>query len=68
MNHALRQRLQQCVVVSAWDEATVFARLALMLDRELPEITAFVVACGATPRFGVSGPGIAPKLYSPGVT
>ena len=23
---AMRQRLQQCVVVSAWDEATVFAR------------------------------------------
>ena len=33
---AMRQRLQQCVVVSAWDEATVFARLAQMLDRDCP--------------------------------
>jgi SRSO17 transposase len=49
---AMRQRLQQCVVVSAWDEATVFARVAQMLDRELPEVTAFVVDDTGFPKKG----------------
>ena len=49
---AMRQRLQQCVVVSAWDETTVFARLAQTLDRELPEVTAFVVDDTGFPNNG----------------
>src|SRR3970040_2408422 len=40
---AMRQRLQQCVVVSTWDEQEIFARIGRQLDRELPEIEAFVV-------------------------
>src|SRR5918997_162575 len=38
---ALRQRLQQCVVVSPWDAGELFDRLARLLDRDLPEVTAF---------------------------
>ena len=34
---ALRQRLQQCVVISPWDAATLFARLARTLDQDLPD-------------------------------
>jgi SRSO17 transposase len=39
---AMRQRLQQCVVVSPWDAATLFTRLAQLLDRELPVASASV--------------------------
>ena len=60
---AMRQRLQQCVVVSAWDEATVFARLAQMLDRELPEVTAFVVDDTGFPKKGHHSVGVA-RQYS----
>ena len=60
---AMRQRLQQCVVVSAWDEATVFARLALLLDRELPEVTAFVVDDTGFPKKGRHSVGVA-RQYS----
>ena len=60
---AMRQRLQQCVVVSAWDEATVFARLAQTLDRELPEVTAFVVDDTGFPKKGRHSVGVA-RQYS----
>lgn len=60
---AMRQRLQQCVVVSAWDEATVFARLAQMLDREVPEVTAFVVDDTGFPKKGRHSVGVA-RQYS----
>ena len=60
---AMRQRLQQCVVVSAWDEATVFARLAQMLDRDLPEVTAFVVDDTGFPKKGRHSVGVA-RQYS----
>jgi SRSO17 transposase len=60
---AMRQRLQQCVVVSAWDEATVFARLAQVLDRELPEVTAFVVDDTGFPKKGRHSVGVA-RQYS----
>lgn len=60
---AMRQRLQQCVVVSAWDEATVFARLAQLLDRELPEVTAFVVDDTGFPKKGRHSVGVA-RQYS----
>ena len=39
----MRQRLQQCVVVSPWDAGELFARLARTVDRELPDVAAFVV-------------------------
>jgi SRSO17 transposase len=60
---AMRQRLQQCVVVSAWDEATVFARLAQTLDRELPEVAAFVVDDTGFPKKGRHSVGVA-RQYS----
>ena len=60
---AMRQRLQQCVVVSAWDEATIFARLAQTLDRELPEVTAFVVDDTGFPKKGRYSVGVA-RQYS----
>jgi SRSO17 transposase len=60
---AMRQRLQQCVVVSGWDEATVFARLAQVLDRELPEVTAFVVDDTGFPKKGRHSVGVA-RQYS----
>src|SRR5215216_871159 len=40
---ALRQRLQQCVSHSAWDDAEVRRRLALQLDAGLPGLEAFVL-------------------------
>jgi SRSO17 transposase len=40
---AMRQRLQQAVVVATWSEEVVLARLAKKLDRELPGIEAFVI-------------------------
>jgi SRSO17 transposase len=60
---AMRQRLQQCVVVSTWDKATVFARLAQTLDRELPEVTAFVVDDTGFPKKGRHSVGVA-RQYS----
>jgi SRSO17 transposase len=60
---AMRQRLQQCVAVSAWDESTVFARLAQTLDGELPEVTAFVVDDTGFPKKGRHSVGVA-RQYS----
>lgn len=40
---AMRQRLQQAVVVATWSDADVLARLARKLDKELPGIEAFVI-------------------------
>jgi SRSO17 transposase len=59
----MRQRLQQCVVVSAWDAATLFARLAQVLDREVPEVTAFVVDDTGFPKKGRHSVGVA-RQYS----
>lgn len=60
---AMRQRLQQCVVVSAWDEGVLFARVAQVLDRELPEVTAFVVDDTGFPKKGRHSVGVA-RQYS----
>ena len=60
---AMRQRLQQCVVVSAWDEATMFGRVAQTLDQELPEVTAFVVDDTGFPKKGRHSVGVA-RQYS----
>ncbi len=56
---AMRQRLQQCVVVSAWTAGTVFTRMAHMLDGELPELTAFVVDDTGFPKKGRHSVGVA---------
>lgn len=60
---AMRQRLQQCVAVSVWDESTVFARLAQTLDRELPAVTTFVVDDTGFPKKGRHSVGVA-RQYS----
>jgi SRSO17 transposase len=60
---AMRQRLQQCVVVSAWDADVVFARLARMLDRDLPDVTALIVDDTGFPKKGTHSVGVA-RQYS----
>jgi SRSO17 transposase len=60
---AMRQRLPQCVVVSTWDAAELFARLARLLDRELPAVTAFVVDDTGFPKQGRHSVGVA-RRYS----
>jgi SRSO17 transposase len=60
---AMRQRLQQCVVVSPWDAEALFARLARRLDRELPAIDAFVVDDTGFPKKGRHSVGVS-RQYS----
>lgn len=60
---AMRQRLQQCVVVSPWDATEMFARVARTLDRELPALTAFVVDDTGFPKKGTHSVGVA-RQYS----
>ena len=60
---AMRQRLQQCVVVSPWDAGQLFDRLARMLDRDLPEVTAFVIDDTGFPKKGRHSVGVA-RQYS----
>lgn len=60
---AMRQRLQQCVVVSPWDAAEVFARVARRLDRELPAVRAFVVDDTGFPKKGRHSVGVT-RQYS----
>ncbi len=60
---AMRQRLQQCVVVSPWDAEELLARVARMLDRDLPEVTAFVVDDTGFPKKGRHSVGVA-RQYS----
>jgi SRSO17 transposase len=60
---AMRQRLQQCVVVSPWDAGALFARVARTLDRELPEVNALVVDDTGFPKKGAHSVGVA-RQYS----
>lgn len=60
---AMRQRLQQCVVVSSWSESEVFARIGRRIDRELPGIEAFVVDDTGFPKKGRHSVGVA-RQYS----
>jgi len=60
---AMRQRLQQCVVVSPWDAGELFARLARTVDRELPDVAAFVVDDTGFPKKGTHSVGVA-RQYS----
>jgi len=60
---AMRQRLQQCVVVSSWAEAEILARLGRTLDRELPEVEAFIVDDTGFPKKGRHSVGVA-RQYS----
>lgn len=60
---AMRQRLQQCVVVSPWPAQEMFGRIARALDRDLPEVEAFVVDDTGFPKKGVHSVGVA-RQYS----
>jgi len=60
---AMRQRLQQCMVVSPWDAGELFAPVARTLDRELPDITAFMVDDMGFPKKGRHSVGVA-RQYS----
>ena len=60
---AMRQRLQQCVVVSPWDAGAVFARVARTLDRALPGAAAFIVDDTGFPKKGTHSVGVA-RQYS----
>ena len=55
---AMRQRLQQCVTVSAWSDAEVWKRLALKGEAELPELEAWVVDDTGFPKKGVKSVGV----------
>ena len=55
---SMRQRLQQCVVVSDWSDDEVRARLARKLDSELPSIEAFVLDDTGFPKKGKFSVGV----------
>ena len=40
---AMRQRLQQCVAVADWAETEIFNRIALKLEREMPDVEALII-------------------------
>ena len=40
---AVRQRLQQCLAGSVWDEGEVWRRLATKVEKEIPKVEAFVL-------------------------
>ena len=60
---AMRQRLQQCVVVSPWAEEELFRRVAVKVDRELPGIEALVVDDTGFAKKGEHSVGVA-RQYS----
>src|SRR2546430_136648 len=49
---ALRQRLQQCVTIAPWSDDEMYRRLALKLEKELPEVEALVVDDTGFPKKG----------------
>jgi SRSO17 transposase len=59
----MRQRLQQCVVMSPWDAGALFDRIAGLVERELPEVTAFVIDDTDFPKKGRHSVGVA-RQYS----
>jgi SRSO17 transposase len=60
---AMRQRLQECVTISAWSEAELFGRLARKLDGELPGVEALVIDDTGHPKKGQHSVGVA-RQYS----
>jgi SRSO17 transposase len=59
----MRQRLQQCVVVSKWAEKEVFRRIAAKVDAELPEVEALVIDDTGFPKKGEHSVGVT-RQYS----
>jgi SRSO17 transposase len=60
---ALRQRMQQAVVVAKWSETELFRRVAERLNAELPQLEAFVVDDTGFPKKGDHSVGVA-RQYS----
>jgi len=60
---AMRQRLQQCVSVSAWSDDEVRARLARKVQKELPRIEALVLDDTGFPKQGKHSVGVV-RQYS----
>jgi SRSO17 transposase len=60
---AMRQRLQQAVVVAAWSDGEMFSRLGRKVDAELPGIEAFVLDDTGFAKKGVHSVGTA-RQYS----
>lgn len=60
---AMRQRLQQAVVVSGWDDDVVRSRLATLVQREMPELEVIVIDDTGFPKKGEYSVGVA-RQYS----
>jgi len=54
----MRQRLQECVSISAWSEDVVLSRLAAKVEAELPGIEALVVDDTGFPKKGEHSVGV----------
>src|SRR5580704_18485920 len=55
---AMRQRLQECVVISEWRDEDVRRRLARKVERALPGVSAFVVDDTGIPKKGEHSVGV----------
>ena len=55
---AMRQRLQQCVSVSAWRDEDLLCRLAQLVDEKLPRVEAFVIDDTGFPKKGTFSVGV----------
>lgn len=62
-SEALRQRMQQAVVVATWAERELFRRVATQLNRQLPELEAFIIDDTGFPKKGQHSVGVA-RQYS----
>lgn len=60
---AMRQRLQQCVAVADWSDEEMRRRLALKLEKKLPQLEAFVVDDTGFAKKGEHSVGVA-RQYS----
>jgi SRSO17 transposase len=55
---AMRQRLQQAVVIAEWPDQEPLSRLATKLDQELPGVEAFVIDDTGFPKKGTHSVGV----------
>ena len=55
---AMRQRLQQCVSVSDWDNEAILCRLAQHIEDKLPQVEAFVIDDTGFPKKGTYSVGV----------